>query len=46
MNLEQGHLDEQIEVEGEFTEAEREAAILDAASLKLEIAFFKNNFLL
>jgi hypothetical protein len=41
MYLAQGHLDEQIEVEGELTEAEREAAILDAASLKLEIAFFK-----
>jgi hypothetical protein len=35
MYLAQGHLDEQIEVEGELTEAEREAAILDAASLKL-----------
>jgi chromosome segregation ATPase len=41
MYLAQGQLDEQIEVEGELTEAEREAAILDAASLKLEIAFFK-----
>jgi hypothetical protein len=41
MYLAQGHLDEQIEVDGELTEAEREAAILDAASLKLEIAFFK-----
>jgi hypothetical protein len=41
MHLAQGHLDEQIEVEGELSEAEREAAILDAASLKLEIAFFK-----
>jgi hypothetical protein len=41
MYLAQGHLDEQIEVEGELTEAEREAAIMDAASLKLEIAFFK-----
>jgi hypothetical protein len=41
MYLAQEHLDEQIEVEGELTEAEREAAILDATSLKLEIAFFK-----
>jgi hypothetical protein len=41
MYLAQGHLDEQIEVEGELTKAEREVAILDAASLKLEIAFFK-----
>ncbi len=41
MHLAQGHLDEQIEVEGELTEAEREAAILDAASLKLEITSFK-----
>jgi hypothetical protein len=41
MYLAQGHLDEQIEVEGELTEAEREAAIMDAASLKLEIALFK-----
>jgi hypothetical protein len=47
MHLAQGHLDEQIEVEGELTKAEREAAaILDATSLKLEIAFFKKNFLL
>ena len=42
MHLTQGHLDEQIEVGGELTKAEREAAILDATSLKLEIAFFKN----
>jgi hypothetical protein len=41
MYLAQGHLDEEIEVEGELTKTEREAAILDAASLKLEIAFFK-----
>ena len=41
MHLAQGHLDEQIEVEGELTEAEREVAILDAASLKLEITSFK-----
>jgi hypothetical protein len=41
MYLAQGRLDEQIKVEGELTEAEREAAILDAASLKLEVAFFK-----
>jgi hypothetical protein len=37
MHLAQGHLDKQIEVEGELTEAEREVAFLDAASLKLEI---------
>ncbi len=41
MHLAQRQLDEQIEVKGESTEAEIEAAILDAASLKLEIAFFK-----
>ena len=41
MHLAQGHLDEQIEVEGELTEAEREEAILDSASLKLEITSFK-----
>jgi hypothetical protein len=41
MYLAQGHLDEKIEVEGELTEAEREATIMDAASLKLKIAFFK-----
>jgi hypothetical protein len=41
MHLAQGHLDEQIEVEGELTEAEREQAILDSASLKLEITSFK-----
>jgi hypothetical protein len=34
-------LDEQIEVEGGLTQAEREVAILDAASLKLEITSFK-----
>jgi hypothetical protein len=39
--LAQGHLDKQIEVEGELTGAGREVAILDAASLKLDIAFFK-----
>jgi hypothetical protein len=41
MHLAQGHLDEQIQVEGELNDEEREAAILDAASLKLEIAAFK-----
>jgi hypothetical protein len=41
MHLARGHLDEQIEVEGELTEAEREAAILDVASLKLESTSFK-----
>ena len=41
MHLAQGHLDEQIKVEGELIEAERDAAILDAASLKLEITSFK-----
>jgi hypothetical protein len=40
MYLAQGHLNEQIEVEGGLTEAEREAAILDAASLKSEIALY------
>jgi predicted RNA-binding protein Jag len=34
-------LDEQIEVEGELTEAEREEAMLDSASLKLEITSLK-----
>jgi hypothetical protein len=37
----QGHLDEQIEVQGELTEQEREQAILDSASLKEEIKTFK-----
>jgi hypothetical protein len=42
MHLAQSHLlDEQIQVEGELTEVEREAGILDAASLKLEIIAFK-----
>ena len=41
MHLAQGHLDEQIQVEGELNKDEREAAILDAASLKLEITAFK-----
>jgi hypothetical protein len=45
MHLAQGHLDEQIEVEGELTEAEREEAVLDSASLKLEITSFKKNYL-
>jgi hypothetical protein len=34
IHLAQVRLDEQIEVEGELTEAQREAAILDATSLK------------
>jgi hypothetical protein len=41
MYLAQGHLDKQIQVEGELTEEEMEAAILDPASLKLEITAFK-----
>jgi hypothetical protein len=41
MHLAQVHLDEQIQFEGELNEEEREAAILDAASLKLEITAFK-----
>jgi hypothetical protein len=41
MYLAQGHLDKQIEVKGELTEAERERAIMDATSLKLGIAFIK-----
>jgi hypothetical protein len=32
-----GHLGEQIKVEGDLSDEEREAAILDATSLKLEI---------
>jgi hypothetical protein len=41
MNLAHGHLDKQIEGEGELTEAERERAILDATSLKFKITFVK-----
>jgi hypothetical protein len=41
MHLAHGHLDEQIQLEGKLNEEEREAAILDAASLKLEIMAFK-----
>jgi hypothetical protein len=41
MHLAQGHLDEQIKVEEELTEAEREVVIIDDTSLKLEIAAFK-----
>ena len=41
MHLAQAHLDEQIQVEGELGDEEREAAILDAASLKEEITAFK-----
>jgi hypothetical protein len=36
MHLAQGHLDEQIQVEGKLSVEEQEQAILDAASLKLE----------
>jgi hypothetical protein len=46
MHLAQGrHLDEQIEVEGELSEEEREAVILDATSLKLEIMAFKKRII-
>jgi hypothetical protein len=41
VNLAQSHLDEQIQVEGELSMEEREEAILDAASLKLEVTAFK-----
>jgi hypothetical protein len=41
MHLAQSHLDEQIEVEGELSDEEREQAILDVASLKQEITNFK-----
>lgn len=41
MLLAQSHLKEQIEVEGELSDEERESAILDAASLKEEIQNFK-----
>jgi hypothetical protein len=41
MHLAQGHLDEQIQVEGELTQQEREQAILDSASSKEEIKTFK-----
>jgi hypothetical protein len=41
MHVAQGHLDEQIEVQGELSEQEREQAILDSASLKEEIKTFK-----
>jgi len=46
MHLAQGHLNEQIEVEGELTPQEREQAILDVASLKEEIKTFKREVLL
>jgi hypothetical protein len=36
MHLAQGHLDKQIEDEGELTKAEREVGIIDGNSLKLE----------
>jgi hypothetical protein len=45
IHLAQGHLDEQIEVEEELGEQEREAAILDATSLTLEITAFKKELL-
>jgi hypothetical protein len=38
-------LDEQIEVDGGLGEEEREAVILVATSLKLEITAFKKNLL-
>jgi hypothetical protein len=41
IHLAQGHLDEQIQVEGKLTQEEREKAILDSASLKDEIKTFK-----
>jgi hypothetical protein len=42
MHLAQGPFDDQIhQVEGELTDKEREATILDAASLKLKIITFK-----
>jgi hypothetical protein len=41
MHLTQGHLNEQIKVEGELTKAEREVAIMDAGSLKMEVMKFK-----
>jgi hypothetical protein len=41
MHLAQSHLGEQIQVEGELSEIEREGGILDVASLKLEITAFK-----
>jgi hypothetical protein len=41
MHLAQGHLDEQIQVEGELSMEEREEAIMDAPSLKLEVTAFK-----
>jgi hypothetical protein len=44
MHLTQSHLDEQIQVEGELSEVEREAGIIEAASLKLEITLSKNNY--
>jgi hypothetical protein len=46
MHLAQVHLDGQIQVEGELNDKEeREAAIMDAASLKLEITTFKKELL-
>jgi hypothetical protein len=41
MLLAQGHLEEQMAVDGELSQEEREAAILDSLSLKLEITNFK-----
>jgi hypothetical protein len=45
IHLAQGHLDEQIGVEGELTEAEKEAAIIDVTSFELEIMAFKKELL-
>jgi hypothetical protein len=41
MHMAQGHLDEQIQVQGELSQQEIEQAILDSASLKEEIKTFK-----
>jgi hypothetical protein len=41
MRMAQGHLDEQIQVQGELSEQEREQAITDSASSKEEIKTFK-----
>jgi hypothetical protein len=41
MHMAQGHLDEQIQIQGELSQQEREQAILDSASLKEEIKTFK-----
>jgi hypothetical protein len=46
MHLAQAHLDEQIEVDGELSQQEREQAILDVASLKEEIKTYRKEVLL